>query len=175
MKYLFLLFLALLFVQCDDELAEDRIIFGLSPRYMILMEGQEVSAEAMPYDELVNFIIYGDYLLLVERGQGVHIINNQNPNNPINIAFIKMPGTVGVVAVNDNIIISLANYLVTVDISDFMNAFIVNILEIENSAQGEGLFPLNHDGYFECVDPSQGVVYKWVAQLLTNPKCRTIG
>ncbi len=163
----------LIFVQCGEEIVEDVIRPGLSPRYTTLIEGQNISADAMPYDELSNFVIYGDYLLLLEKGMGVHIIDNQNPSSPINFAFIEMPGIIGVVALDDSMIISLANYLITVDISDFMNVTIVNILEIENSAQGLGLYPLDYTGYFECVDPEKGVVFEWVNEELTNPKCRT--
>ncbi len=174
MKFVLFALMSLLFVQCEDEPIEDMIVSGLSPRYTTLMLGQNVSVEAMEFDELSNFIVFGDYLLLVERSKGIHIVNNVDPANPINIVFIEMPGTIGAVAIDDNMIISLANYLITVDISDFTDATIVNILEIENSNQGEGLYPLDYNGYFECVDPDRGIVYEWVREDLINPKCKTV-
>jgi len=172
MKYLYLIFISMMFLQCDDTV-EDVEIFGMSPEYIMLEEGQILSKEPKPYEDLSNFIVYGDYLLLVDRGNGVHVVDNQNPNMPIDISFIEMPGTIGVVAIQDNLVISLANYLITVDISDYTNAYIINIFEIENSAQGFGLYPLDYNGYFECAMPEKGIVYDWVRKSLTNPKCHT--
>lgn len=37
---------------------------------------------------------YGHYLLLNEPKEGIHIIDNTNPSNPINTGFLKIPGNV---------------------------------------------------------------------------------
>lgn len=47
--------------------------------------------------------IKDDILLINEMGKGIHIINNQNPQEPKNVAFINVPGNIDV-AVKDDII-----------------------------------------------------------------------
>ncbi len=38
--------------------------------------------------------VYGDYLLVNELYEGIHIINNRDPRNPVNLSFIRIPGNV---------------------------------------------------------------------------------
>ena len=45
----------------------------------------------------------GDYILVNEMHQGVHVINYKDPSNPKNLAFVKIPGNVDV-AVKENIL-----------------------------------------------------------------------
>jgi hypothetical protein len=47
--------------------------------------------------------IYGKYLFLSERYQGIHIYSNEDPTNPKAIGFIVVPGCTEV-AVKDNVL-----------------------------------------------------------------------
>src|SRR5687767_5779688 len=40
--------------------------------------------------------LYGSYLFVNEVNEGVHVIDNTNPANPINKAFIKIPGNMDI-------------------------------------------------------------------------------
>lgn len=62
--------------------------------------------------------VYGDYLLINELKEGIHIYNNSDPKNPFEINFIKIPGNVDL-AVRDGILYA-DNYidLVAIDIHD---------------------------------------------------------
>ena len=46
---------------------------------------------------------YGGYILINELYEGVHIIDNKNPESPVSIGFIQVPGNVDF-AVKDNVI-----------------------------------------------------------------------
>lgn len=47
--------------------------------------------------------IYNDYLFINEPNKGIHIYNNANPNNPVNISFLQIPGNIDL-AVHNNIL-----------------------------------------------------------------------
>ena len=47
--------------------------------------------------------IYNDYLFINEPNKGIHIYNNTNPNNPVNISFLQIPGNIDL-AVHNNIL-----------------------------------------------------------------------
>jgi len=36
--------------------------------------------------------VYSDYLLINEPDEGIHVLDNRNPSNPIPLSFIKIPG-----------------------------------------------------------------------------------
>ncbi|MEP6793199.1 MAG: hypothetical protein ABJB16_02650 [Saprospiraceae bacterium] len=61
---------------------------------------------------------YKGYLLINEMNKGIHVIDNSNPQSPVNIGFIDLPGTLDMAVNND--ILYADNYLdlVGIDISN---------------------------------------------------------
>lgn len=61
---------------------------------------------------------YKGYLLINEMNKGIHVIDNTNPQSPVNIGFINLPGTLDMAVHND--ILYADNYLdlVGIDISN---------------------------------------------------------
>ena len=39
-----------------------------------------------------NIYVYGNYLFVAEYREGVHVIDNSDPCNPVGVSFIKIPG-----------------------------------------------------------------------------------
>jgi hypothetical protein len=72
---------------------------------------------------------YGDYLLINEAGEGVHIVDNRTPSRPKFINFLKIPGNYDL-AVNSNILY-IDNYidLLAFDISVPTNVKLIKRLE----------------------------------------------
>ena len=68
-----------------------------------------------------NIYVYKNYLLINEVREGVHIFDNSDPNNPVNLAFISIPGNVDM-AIQDDILF-VDNYMdvLSIDISDPLN------------------------------------------------------
>jgi len=58
---------------------------------------------AQPVVNAGKIYVYGDYIYLVEKEKGIHIIDNTNPSSPLNKAFITIPGNEDIV-VKDNIL-----------------------------------------------------------------------
>ncbi len=59
--------------------------------------------EARDVCEPSGFYVYGDLLLVVDAGAGLHLIDNSNNANPTPIGFISMPGGRGL-AVRNNVL-----------------------------------------------------------------------
>ncbi|MGH1336468.1 MAG: LVIVD repeat-containing protein [Aureispira sp.] len=88
--------------------------------------------------------LYGTTLLINERSEGVHVVDNSNPSAPIRTAFIKIPGNVDI-AMRGNTLYA-DNYidLLAIDISDIQN--------IRVTKRVEDAFP------FYGNDPQQGLL-----------------
>ncbi len=84
--------------------------------------------------------IRGQYIFLNEVDKGIHIIDNSNPSQPVNVAFIDIPGNVDL-AVKENILYAdLYTDLVTIDISNPLNVRVINIID--------NVFPHRYYGSF---------------------------
>ena len=114
---------------------------------------------------------YQDFIFVNEFREGVHIIDNRNSDNPVNVAFINIPGNVDV-AVKGNVMYA-DNYidLLAFDITDPTNPiFKARTTDVFNSI---GLNEeLGHLVYYEqtevteeldCSDPNFGAAW-WPAQ-----------
>ena len=64
---------------------------------------------------------YNNLLFVVEDKEGVHIINNEDASNPINIGFINIPGNVDIAVKNDLLYADSYVDLVVIDISEINN------------------------------------------------------
>lgn len=97
--------------------------------------------------------ILGNYIFLNEVDKGIHIIDNSNPSFPVNKAFINIPGNLDI-AVKGNILYAdLYTDLVTLDITDPLNAVV--------KKYNEGVFP--HRAYGNGFSANNGkIIVDWV-------------
>jgi len=66
--------------------------------------------------------LYGKYIFLNEIDKGVHIIDNGNPSNPVNVAFIKIPGNVDIAVKGNTLYADLYADLLAIDITNPLQA-----------------------------------------------------
>jgi len=77
--------------------------------YPMLMTRAELEASvqlthaAMPLTSPGKICLYQNWIFLVEKYKGIHLIDNSNPTNPVRKDFLKVPGCVDV-AVRNNIL-----------------------------------------------------------------------
>lgn len=66
--------------------------------------------------------LYGNLILINEKGEGVHVIDNANPSAPAKLAFISIPGNIDI-AMSGNTLYA-DNYidLLAIDVSSIQNA-----------------------------------------------------
>ncbi|MBL7767090.1 MAG: hypothetical protein JNJ58_13400 [Chitinophagaceae bacterium] len=114
---------------------------------------------------------YQNYTFQIENGEGIHIINSSNPANPQKIGFIRVGGC-SEISIRNNI-------LYTDNHQDLVAINISNINQVSVASRVERVFPGINQSYppyngvwFECVDPSKGIVIGWTEKLLVNPKCK---
>ncbi|MTI40851.1 LVIVD repeat-containing protein [Fulvivirga lutimaris] len=139
---------------CTNECDVENTYFYYEPVYSS-MEEIRSSVELLPPVELkqVGKIYFNNgYLFINEPNEGIHIIDNRDPANPINLAFINIPGAFDL-AVKGNILFSDSYMdLVAIDIS--------NPTAVTELGRIEGLFQeYNSYGYY--ANDELGVVTDW--------------
>lgn len=81
--------------------------------------GETFTYEA-PREEMCDpsgFYVYGDYLFVIDRNEGLHILDNRNNDDPRAIGFVGIPGGQGIAVRNNVLYISQYLDLVTFDLS----------------------------------------------------------
>lgn len=82
--------------------------------------------------ELVNtgkLYLFGNHIFLNEMDKGIHVIDNSNPAQPRNIAFIDIPGSLEI-AIKGNILYTdLYTDLVAIDVSTPSNVVVKKIID----------------------------------------------
>ena len=174
MKNLFCLTFIIMFIGCDNSIDIDLTpVLASAPNYVQLDIGDVISESPIEYDSLSSFEYYKEYILFIEFQKGIHVIDNNDPEMPIDLAFLVLPGITTYDTTGDFLVASLANHIITVDITKPIESIITGILELDQSPNGAGLFPTdpNFRGKFECVDLSKGIVSGWELKQVIDPRC----
>lgn len=150
----------------SDEFPEQ--VEGYRPIYRSYAEMKQVQTTTPRLIEQAGKIyVFGNYLFINELSKGVHIVDNANPKNPKNLAFIHIPANIDIAVKNNTLYADNGTDMVVFDMSNPLKATLVK--RIENAFPNESYPPQR--GYFECVDASQGMVVGWELATLKNPKC----
>jgi hypothetical protein len=83
-----------------------------------------------------KLFVKGQYIFLNEVDRGVHIIDNSNPAQPKNIAFIDIPGNVDIAVKGNTLYADLYTDLVAIDITNPQNVQLKKVVE--------GVFPYRY-------------------------------
>jgi len=99
--------------------------------------------------------IRGNYIFLNETDKGIHVIDNTNPAQPKNIAFIDIPGNMDLAVKGNTLYADLYTDLVAIDIS--------NPASVKLSKVIESVFPYRYWGNgFVGTNNSDQVITDWV-------------
>lgn len=178
MKLFHILFSCLLLTSCfsdnDVNWSGSDIPFdgtGYRPVYVSNEEAAEITSK--PGEALVDpgkIYLLEPYLFINERGRGIHVIDNTDPSAPENISFISIPGNYDMAAKGNWLYADNNADLLTFDISDPKNVRLVKRVADAIPVQN---YPPHINVYFECADPSKGVVVGWEkVDMSSRPKCR---
>ena len=142
-SYIFFLFSFLLF-SCQDTCDYYRTYTAYYPIYRS-MESMRDSVSYTDSREINNpwkLNYKGGYLFISETKKGIHIVDNRNISNPINIGFITLPGNYDLATKGDYLYADSYLDLVVFDISDINSITEVNRLEnnFENYYINQGLY-----------------------------------
>ena len=86
-------------------------------------------ADPKPIEANGKIVTYNDYLLVIEPDAGIHFFDNINPEAPVGLGFLEVPGARDMLVHND--ILHAQSYvdLVSVDMSDLDNVHEVSRTE----------------------------------------------
>lgn len=102
--------------------------------YQELRESVSVEVARAPVN-IGRVYLYLNYVLLNERNEGIHIIDNSDPSLPINLGFIRIPGNTDIEMRSNYLFADSYTDLITLDLNDPANIQVVN--------RQESLFPYN--------------------------------
>ena len=170
---LLLITVSVLFSACNDIYKTDITTKGLKPVYAGSSVSTVISNTAVqPMLNTGKIIIWNQYILLNEYNKGIHIINNTDKTNPQKVGFVSIPFNKDLSIKNNQLYVDNGKDLVVLDVTDILH---VNIISRVNNMFSKVYdeYPPNYNGYFECVDPSKGLVIGWEEANLKNPSCKT--
>lgn len=168
---LFLLALCLSCTESGLEFPEGEVI-GYKPVYSSEADLTIMMDNAREIVNTGKIFKQGNLLLLNEVSEGVHIIDNTDPTNPVSLGFVQVRGSTDM-SVKDNVLyVNQFSDIVALDFSDLQNIREINrqrnAFDLSHAAL---LTPPQTGYYFECVNPSKGEVIDWQLTTITNPEC----
>ncbi|WP_036380128.1 LVIVD repeat-containing protein [Muricauda sp. MAR_2010_75] len=148
-KILFLFSLTtLFFISCDNNDEPDGEYADYIVARPLIIDKAEFATSVdiiapRPIHESGKVYTYQDYIFINDMYQGIHVIDNSNPEQPVKIAFITIPGNVDISVKDDYLYADSLMDLVVIDISDINNISLVN--RLENVLYGNIFFPFEAD------------------------------
>jgi len=170
-KILFALVVFILFFSGRTSFTID----GYKPVYVPSDEAKIIKTfEPREVETQGKIYLKDEFIYIGDVNQGVHVIDNSNPVNPVKIAFIQIYGNHDI-AIKGNIMYAdNLEDLVAIDISDLNNLLVVEriekVYELPNQDYPEDV---PYYTYFECADPDKGLVVGWIPAEITDPDCFT--
>lgn len=152
--YVLLILSSLLLDGCTDVCETENSYTYYEPIYTSMEELRASVKQESPRDlkQLGKIYLKSGYLYLNEPNEGLHVIDNRDPQNPVQVSFINIPGNRGLSAKGDYLYVDSYVDLVVLDIADPTNVSEVNRLK--------NIFSdYNNYGYY--LDPELGLVTGW--------------
>jgi len=174
-----LLVLVSIFSSCNDR-EDTQKVFALVPIYGTFNDIDAlISAEPPePLKQVGKIYTYDNFLFINEYSKGIHVYDNADPTNPIPLQFIRIPGNVDIAIKNQIVYADLGTGLATIDIHDLSAPTLTNFDQeyLNKKWQQRPPSHLIHSFpsskiYFECPDPSKGMIIYWETQEIPQPEC----
>lgn len=139
-KFAVLLFVLLAFNSCSDKCFyfEDQTVYEPVLQPLSDIKNSFAIKEDYTIGKPGNIYSYGKYLLVGEKREGIHILDNTNPSNPIPLKFIQLKGNTNFAIVNNVILADNGPDLVSIDFSDLNNITLENREENVNTQNVQG-------------------------------------
>lgn len=146
--------IALLTLGCTDTCEETRTLVYYEPVYSTSAAVKAAVDQVGPQElSQIGKIYFKDgYLYINEVGEGIHIIDNRNPQNPTNLSFLKIPGNFDLAIQGTTLYADSYVDLVAFDIS--------NLSDIKEVNRVERLFN-NYQSMGYLVASDMGILTDW--------------
>ena len=165
--------MAVLLFSCDDwnNVPDFDVenVEGYKPIYRPATEAPGSFLAAREVVDPGKIYVINEYLLVVDRGLGVHVFDNTDSENPQAIGFLDIPGNNDVAVRNNILYADQGKNLIAIDINDLSQPKLATVIEDVFSMADQ--YPPVSGFYYECPDPSKGVLIGWELAILEKPKC----
>ncbi|QQS52216.1 MAG: hypothetical protein IPM71_05630 [Bacteroidota bacterium] len=151
---MFVLSISLVLFSCNDKVEESWEVN--QPVYLSYDQLRNSFKVADEQDIVQSGKLYfkDNYIFVNEYLKGIHIIDNQDPSNPVILKFLEIPGNVDLAIAGNMLYADSYVDLLTIDISD-----INNIREVDRDTNiFPYIIPEFETGLLGTVDESQGVI-----------------
>ncbi len=161
-KIILFLIVAITLFSCNkDECTEVKEVLKYTPIYKSMSEVRTVNRQApKAITASGKIFVTGNYIYLNEPNKGFHIINNSNPNNPINEGFMDVPGNLDLVA--------KGNYLFADNFIDLLSFDISNPAQPNLITRKQSALPLRIYNYGFSDDSAKGVIVDFIKEKVTE-------
>ncbi|MBB4078287.1 hypothetical protein GGR28_000888 [Lewinella aquimaris] len=114
--------LAILLTGCLSDECQDEITYqSYTPIIVSAADWRLDEFATAPASDICDpsgFYVYGNYLFVLDRNEGLHIIDNTDNANPRPVKFLQIPGGQGIAARNSILYVNQYVDLLAFDISD---------------------------------------------------------
>lgn len=170
-KNLIPVFCLFYFSACTIDPPPPKETEGYVPVYAEKTKPSSISFQQARAIENAGKIYVKDNLLYqVENGKGIHVISIVDPAKPERKGFISIAGAQEISILNHSLYTNTYNDLLVIDISDPEKLTVTKLIENAFTLVSTVVPP--ETGYFECVDPSKGIVAGWTKKKIFSPQCK---
>lgn len=120
------------FIGClEDQCTETRTFIRYEPIYMSeeVLANSVVRSAARPLKNPGIIYFYKDMIMINEKGAGIHLYENSDPNSPQNVGFISIPGNHHFAIKDDHLQADHVGSLLTLDLRSLENPQVVSKIE----------------------------------------------
>lgn len=111
----------------------------------------------------------GTNVLQEEIDSGLHVISYQDPAHPVKTGFLRIPGFQVATIDGDYLYANNYNDLIAIPLKALSaDMTIGRVADVWRQLD----YPSESSAYFECADPTKGVVVGWRKAKIDNPQCR---
>lgn len=145
---------------------------GYAPIYATVSPASTIAIEpAKPTSRAGKIYAYGSYAFQVEQYKGIHVIAHARSKEARKIAFLNVPLCTEIAIKENHLYTNNVNDLVVFNVKNPAQPQLVNRVKDAFPHISQDFPPVSNT-FFECVNPSKGVVVGWEQKILHQPKCR---
>ncbi len=109
--------------------------------------------------------LYDNYLFINEQRKGIHIFDNSDPSNPLNLGFITIPGNIDITMRNNILYADSYTDLLTINMTDPLNGNLIkrveNVFPYEESGENTIIGYYTQERVTETLDCVEGRIIGW--------------
>ena len=182
--FLFLLLAstALLFLQCDSTSEEEQgemvDVAYIIPNYEQpnQLSAKITIADAKDYEQAGKIITYENYIFINRPMEGIHVVDNSDPSNPVNLHFISIPGSLDMSIIDNHLYADMYSALVVFSIENITTPELLSDFTVEDVFYYDPYITLPETidettvyRNYEPIDNTQGIVTSWRVEVRQEP------